>query len=106
MRKTFVVSISVFASLPALAECNLSRLVGYTLIAEKTIEAWIEDGEKKDGYEGCNQGRVLVFTDGTGVMCNDYEYEYAYRHDAFIFSNGSSLKACIEGDLLDVQLLR
>lgn len=99
-------ALVVFASLPSAAiALDLSELVGYTLIAEKTVVGRIDDGEYEDGYEGCDYGRVLVFDDKTGVECSDYNYNYAYRPDAYIFRRGASYKIVIEDELMDINLV-
>ncbi|QTH21721.1 hypothetical protein HRJ34_26055 [Rhizorhabdus wittichii] len=91
---------------PAVAECDLGEVVGWTLIAEKTVEGYVEDGKRDDSYEGCDFDRVLIFTDNTAVRCAEYEYSYAYRPTAYIFANGSLLKACIDDDWIDIWPLR
>lgn len=63
----------------------LSELVGYTVIASKTIDSFADRGkEKKDGFEGCEHDRVIIFTDGTAVTCRTYSYTYSYRPNAII----------------------
>ena len=100
-----IAAFSILSSAPAQA-CDLDRLIGWTLIAKKTVVAYVEDGEKEDGYKGCSYRRILVFSDGTGVSCATYSYDYAYRPDAYIFTDGVSLKMCIDGDIVDARLLR
>ena len=90
----------------AFAECDLDDVVGYTLVDKKTVVGYIEDGKREDGYTGCSYGRILVFQDGTGVSCADYNYDYAYRPDAYIFMSGSSIKVCIDDEMIDVRRLR
>lgn len=91
----------------ARAECDLGEVVGWTLIAEKTIAGYADkDGKRDDSYEGCDYDRVLIFTDDTAVRCAGYEYHYAYRPTAYIFANGRLLKACIDDDLIDIRPLR
>ena len=64
---------------------KLERLVGYTILASKTIKGWYDDDEREDGaFKGCRHGRVIVFTDGTGLTCAEYGYMYAYRPTAII----------------------
>jgi hypothetical protein len=43
-----------------------------------------------------------VFSDGTGLNCAGYGYQYAYMPEAFLFVAGSSIKACIEGEVYDL----
>ncbi|MCK1391682.1 hypothetical protein [Bradyrhizobium sp. 1] len=87
------------------AQCKLERVIGYTLVAAKTVVAHIDDGKREDGFSGCTYGRILVFDDNTGVRCAEYNYEYAYRPDAYIFVRGGSIKMCIEGYLYDANSL-
>ena len=64
---------------------KLERLVGYTILASKTIKGWYDDDEREDGaFKGCRHGRVIMFTDGTGLTCAEYGYMYAYRPTAII----------------------
>jgi hypothetical protein len=49
----------------ARAECDLSELVGYKLVAQKTISGYIEDGKRSDDFEGCDFDRIIVFSDNT-----------------------------------------
>jgi hypothetical protein len=104
----FVIGLSIwFASvIPSLAACNLDRVVGYTLIAKKTIVAFVQDDKREDSFSGCQFGRILVFDDNTGVRCTDYNYTYAYRPEAFLFANSSDMKMCVEGEWFEVARLR
>jgi hypothetical protein len=91
----------------AMAECDLSDLIGYTIVARKTVAGYIEKGKRKPDFEGCDFDRIIVFDDNTGVRCATYSYSYFYRPDAFIFSRGAGLmKMCIEGELYDIAPLR
>ena len=100
-----LVGIGTLSS-PALAECDLDDVVGYTLLASKTIEGRIDEGQREDDFEGCDFDRIIVFTDGTGVRCATYSYSYAYRPDAYIFSNGISMKMCVDDEYYDVRPIR
>jgi hypothetical protein len=84
----------------------LSRLVGYTIAASKTVVGYIEDDKKRDDFEGCNFNRTPVFEDNTGVRCSSYSYSYSYRPTAYILVKGSNIKLCIENELYDVMPLR
>ena len=80
---------SVLAIIAAAAQAGaadvLSDFVGYTVIASKTIDSFADRGkEKKDGFEGCDHDRVIIFTDGTAVTCRTYSYTYSYRPTAVI----------------------
>ena len=102
---TFVV-VGVSSAFPAWAECDLGEVVGYTLIASKTIDGRIDDGQREDDFEGCDFERTIVFTDNTGVRCMGYGYSYAYRPDAYIFSNGRSMKMCVQDEMYEVAPIR
>ena len=90
----------------ALAD-KLERLVGYTIVASKTVEAWVEDKKKSDGFEGCNHGRVIIFTDGTALTCNTYSYSYSYRPTAVILAKkigaGYDFKMVVDNDVYDME---
>jgi hypothetical protein len=82
-----VASVLAIAAAAAQAGATdvLSELVGYTVIASKTIDSFADRGkEKKDGFEGCDYDRVIIFTDGTAVTCRTYSYTYSYRPTAII----------------------
>jgi len=102
----FALSCALAGYSPAVAECDLGEVVGWTLIAEKTVEGYVENGKKDDSYEGCDYDRILIFSDQTAARCAEYEYSYAYRPTAYIFASGRLLKACIDDDMIDLQPLR
>ena len=88
---------------PALAGCDLGRVVGYQLVFSKVIEAYIEDGKRVPGFTGCNRDRVLVFTDGTGVRCVDTGIATANLPTAYLFAKSQNdMKLCVGDDLYDV----
>jgi hypothetical protein len=90
----------------ARAECHLSELVGYRLIAQKTISGYFEHGKRGDDFEGCDFDRVIVFADNTGVRCIGYDYSYSFMPEAYIFASGSVMKMCVEDELYDIAPLR
>lgn len=104
----FALTVATFASSKwAAAQCDLSDLVGYTLVAQKTIAGYIENENRGEDFEGCNFDRIIVFDDNTGVQCLTYSYSYSYRPEAYIFVEGpTSMKMCVEGELYDVAPLR
>lgn len=91
-------SIAVLALglLPCLAFADLAdklgRLIGYTIVDSKTVDGWREDGKTNDGFEGCNHGRVIIFTDGKGLTCNTYSYSYSYRPTAIVLAKQISFQ--------------
>lgn len=98
MLKNFMTCVAKIAAATALAMSPggavnadasdvLSDFVGYTVVASKTVEAFVDKGKgKKDGFEGCDFDRVIVFTDGSGVVCRTYSYSYSYRPKAIILA--------------------
>jgi hypothetical protein len=106
MRSIIAAAIWLLGVVPTFAACNLDRVIGYTLVAKKTVVAFIQDDKREDSFSGCQFGRVLVFDDNTGVRCTGYSYNYAYRPDAYIFVNSTLIKMCIEGEWFDVAGLR
>ena len=89
MKHLFFVTFVVFVSFPAHADLadELDDLVGYTIIASKTIDRWYDDDEKDDSFNGCSHGRVIVFTDGTTLTCAEYGYQYVKYVPAVVFSH-------------------
>jgi hypothetical protein len=85
------------------AECYLDQFVGYTLLAKKTIKGFIQEGVENDEFSGCDYDRIIVFDDRTGVACDGYSYSFSYRPDAYIWSNGSSMKMCVGSSIYSVK---
>ncbi len=106
MRVDWMVLIALLVGQGAQAKCQSDLPVGSRLLARKTISGWIEQGQEKEGYEGCAYGRVLVFSDRTGVMCSSYLYQYAYNPSAEIWAIPSGLQLCVEGQEMQVQQVR
>ena len=88
MKLIVSILVIVFAAIPAYADLadELEELVGYTIIASKTVERWYDENEEDDSFNGCSHGRVIVFTDGTALTCAEYGYQYAYRPTAVILA--------------------
>jgi hypothetical protein len=88
---------------PALAVCDLSQVVGYTLVFGKTVESYIEDGKRVPGFTGCTRDRVLVFTDNTGVRCLDTFVHKLDLPRAFLFAKtANDMKLCVGDDMYSV----
>ena len=88
---------------PAFAGCDLGRVVGYTLVLSKVVEAYIEGGKRVPGFTGCTPDRVLVFTDNTGVRCKATDVENAELPRAYLFARGpNDMKLCVGNALYDV----
>lgn len=94
MKCLIFVILSVFAIRPAHADLNneLKDLVGYTIIASKTIDRWYDGDKQNNSFNGCSHGRVIVFTDNTTLTCAEYGYQYAYRPTAIILVKEFSYK--------------
>ncbi len=105
MRPVLAMFICVASVTPSLA-CRLDAMVGWTLIARKTIDARIDKGVRKDDFEGCDYDRIIVFDDNTGVRCTSYGYSYAYRPTAYIWANSYALKMCVDNNSYDVSRLQ
>jgi len=90
---------------------ELESLVGYTITESKTVDHWYDDDEKDDAFNGCNHGRVIVFSDSTTLTCAEYGYQYAYRPTAVILAReftyqGKShydIKMVIEDEVYDMR---
>jgi hypothetical protein len=99
---TVVLALGMLAR-PALAECDLGRVVGYQLVFAKVIEGYVEGGKRVNGFTGCNRDRVLVFTDGTGVRCKDVDVASANLPTAYLFAKTQNdMKLCVGDALYDV----
>lgn len=72
---------------------ELGNLIGYTIVAQKTIS-----GE----FEGCDFDKRIMFDDGTMLKCMSYGYQYAYMPSALILFNGSSIKMIVEDEIYDM----
>jgi hypothetical protein len=92
--------LAALSSRSALAVCDLSQVVGYTLVSGKTVEAYIQDGKRVSGFQGCVPDRVLVFTDSTGVRCKEAFVHTANLPKAFLFArNANDMKLCVDDDM-------
>jgi hypothetical protein len=101
-----VAALASCSSSLALADCDLDQFVGMTLIAKKTIDGYIQSGERKDEFDGCDFDRTIVFSDQTGVACAGYSYSYAYRPTAFIWSDGTSMKMCVGSNVYAIKRIQ
>ena len=94
---------SSVALLPAIASGSdyddLSQYSGYYIIGTKTIAGYVDkDGKREDGFQGCNFGRAIVFTDDTYAVCAGYGYHYAYRPHALLLSKDGILVMLVDGN--------
>jgi hypothetical protein len=102
--RLIAVAAALLTPLPALAAgCDLGAVVGYTLAHAKTISGFIENGQRTRGFEGCVPGRVLVFTDNTGVRCKGHSRQNIELPRAFLFAKSQTdLKLCVGDEMLEV----
>lgn len=93
-------------------EYQLEELVGWTIVASKSIAGYRDPGEKKsDDWEGCDFDRTVYFSDGTTVTCYSYGYQYAYMPKAILFGHEithegkkyTMYKMLVQGQLYDVR---
>lgn len=83
---------------------ELQRLIGFTIVASKTIAGYQDrNGKRKDDFEGCDFDRVIVFDDNKILTCAAYGYQYAYRPTAIILSNGTQFKMIVGSDVYDMR---
>ncbi|HEY1934699.1 MAG TPA: hypothetical protein VGG99_22050 [Acetobacteraceae bacterium] len=97
------------AAPPAFADgCDLDELIGYQLVARKNVEGYIDDsGQEHSGYYGCTIGRVLVFSDHTGVRCLSTGLGQGLMPPAYLFARTrDNLKLCIGDNLFNVVPVR
>ncbi len=102
--------ILIFCSASAFADFadQAKEYVGYTIVAVKTVAKWVDPdtGKSEDSFEGCDYGRIIVFDGNTALVCNEYGYQYAYRPEAVILSNGSSIIMIVGDDAYDMAKYR
>ena len=84
---------------------DLGALKGYTIIDSTNVERWMDsDGEKGgDSFEGCEIGRIIMFTNGKRLICQTFNYTYSYHPKAVILSNRSSYKMIVENHIYDMK---
>jgi hypothetical protein len=106
MRTLLAAVLLLQTALPSFASCSWDRVIGYTLVAKKTVAASIQDDKREDEFSGCEFNRILVFDDNTGIRCTGYAYHYAYRPDAYLFVSTTRIMACIDGEWFEAASLR
>ena len=106
MRKHLLLLALATGTTPAFADITsrLGRLVGYTIVASKTVAGYQDrSGKKGDSFEGCDYDRVIVFDDNRILACAGYGYQYSYRPTAIILSNGAVLKMIVGNEVYDMR---
>lgn len=95
--------LPVLLPLRVSAACDLSQVVGYTLVQERTIEGYIENGLRQRGFNGCQPDRVLVFTDRTGLRCRSQGVQALDVPKAYIFARSQTdIKLCVGNDIYEM----
>ena len=106
LRAVLLAFAAMLAGGPALADgkCDLNTVVGYQVLFAKPVQAFIQNSIRKQGYEGCEPDRVLVFTDNSGVRCTGLIRQPRRElPTAYLFAkNMGDLKLCVDGELFDV----
>jgi hypothetical protein len=100
---TLLFSTVMFSS-TSFADCEeVSEDKNWSIIYTGTVTGYRDsNGKRGDDFEGCDFGRDLILDYSKKVTCDTYDYTYSYMPDIEIYSNGYSLKACIEDTLYDV----
>lgn len=99
----FVLTGAGFRNRPVDCANELRHLVGWTIVATKTI-----DGE----FEGCDYDRIISFLDGTRLRCSEYGYTYSYMPEAVLFAKSVTyqgkelrlIKMLVEDELYDMSV--
>jgi hypothetical protein len=87
--------------------CDLDELVGYQLLAGRTVDGYIEEGKQHRGFKGCQLGWTIVFTDNTGVRCKSAGWQDLDVPKAYLFARSKDdMKMCVVDELYDVAPLR
>ena len=85
-------------------DVDISDYVGWTIIYSGTVTGYVNDnGEKVDGFEGCDHGRALIVDYSSTVECAEYSYSYAYRPEIVVLQNGTRMAACIDDDMYSIR---
>ena len=86
-------------------EMDVSDYVGWQIIYAGEITGYIDDdGVEHSHFNGCERGRVLIVDYTRAVTCDEYNYDYAYRPDIVVLSNGSATEACIDDEMFDIRI--
>lgn len=105
MKNISTIIVALILSTSCLA-ADLSRYIGYKIVAKKTIAGWVEQTgtqRKSDtSFEGCNWGRRIVFDDNTYLTCQTYSYSYSYRPDAILLTNGTKWIMIVDNNSYDM----
>ena len=106
MKKTMFALALLLAASPACADLarELERLVGFTIIASKTIAGYQDkNGKLQEGVIGCDFDRVIVFDDNKMLTCAAIGYETAFRPTAIILSDGTKFKMIVGNEIYEMK---
>jgi hypothetical protein len=88
------------------AGCNLDELMHYQIVFAGTVQGYGLNGKQTYGFEGCEPGRVLIFTDRTGLRCKGSGLGHAELPKAWLFARSKDdMKLCVGDTLYDVEPL-
>lgn len=103
MKKLLIILYLFAMTAHADTASTLSRYKGYTIVDVLTIEGWIDkNGKRESSFNGCEYGRVIIFSGNKSLRCSSYGYQYAYRPEAVIISRGGSYTMIVESDSYDM----
>ncbi|MGA3400289.1 MAG: hypothetical protein ABSC95_13800 [Acetobacteraceae bacterium] len=86
------------------AGCDLDAVMGYQLVKAWTIQGYIDNGQQIYGFEGCVPGRILVFSDRSGLRCKGTWRAHLELPKAWLFGRSrDDLKLCVGDQLYDVE---
>lgn len=95
--------VGVLTAQPALAGCDLSRVIGYTLVGIKPIDFYMDSGLMKPGFAGCMPNRVIVFADHSGLRCAEARPRHVAHPVGYLFARSNvDMKLCVGDDLYKV----
>ena len=97
-------TFTVMLSSTSFADCEeVSKDKNWSIIYTGTVTGYRDsNGKRSDDFEGCDFGRDLILDYSKKVTCDTFDYTYSYMPNIEIYSDGYSLKACIEDTLYDV----
>ena len=68
------------------AGCNLDELMRLPDRFRGTVQGYRLNGKQTYGFEGCEPGRILMFTDRTGLRCKGSGLGHAELPKAWLFA--------------------
>ena len=108
-RALWLGALLVVAPMPAgAAGCDLDQVIGYQLVFSGTIEGYVDNaGQRHDGFKGCEPGRIVVFTNRTGLRCKGEGRQDLVLPKGYVFGRSHfDLKLCVDDAMYDVLPLK